>query len=370
MFRPLSNRADAMNAPVSLTAVPVVDVRDGGPPRHAREARARARALRDDCVAWLPRATRPALPLLDGVTRRWLSRSASPYVGEVSTIAADLNFPGIWFLNGSYQWGCTTRGREEGGVPWLLRTLDWPFPGLGRHLEVARMAGPAGEFWSVTWPGFVGVLTAMAPGRFAASLNQAPLWRRTRHKWLRVYDIALNAVATWSVRHIPPDQLLRQALETCGSFADAKRHLETVPIARPAIFTLVGCRPGERCIIERTEEGHETREDAVSAANDWLHPREPWEARVGGDLALTCDYAEAAHNSRARRAALADWSGSIAAVPFGWVVPPVLNRYTRLAAELCPALGTLRVTGYEFAAAAGMARPVTLPCEITPAVAA
>ena len=25
---------------------------------------------------------------------------------------------------------------------------------------------------------------------------------------------------------------------------------------------------------------------AVAAANDWLHPREPWEARVGGDLAL------------------------------------------------------------------------------------
>jgi hypothetical protein len=359
-----------MHAPVSLTTVPVVDVRDGGPPRHAREARERARALRDDCVAWLPRAAHPALPLLDGVTRRWLSRSASPYVPEVATIAADLNFPGIWFLNGSYQWGCTARGCEEEGVPWLVRTLDWPFSGLGRHVELARMAGPAGEYWSVTWAGFVGVLTGMAPGRFAACLNQAPLWRRTRHAWLRVYDIALNAAATWSVRHIPPDQLLRQAFETCGSFAEARRHLETMPIARPAIYTLVGCRPGERCVIERTEDACASRDEPVSAANDWLEPREPWEARIGGDLILTCSYAEAAERSHARRAAIAGWSGSLARDPFGWVVPPVLNKFTRLAVEMSPVLGTLRVTGYEYAADLGNAHPVTLPCAITAAPAA
>jgi hypothetical protein len=165
-----------MNAPLNLAAVPVVDVRGGGPPRHARDARARARALRDDCVAWLPRATLPALPLLDGVTRRWLSRSASPYVPEVATIAADLNFPGIWFLNGSYQWGCTSRGCEEGGVPWLMRTLDWPFPGLGRHVEVARMAGPAGDYWSVTWPG---AAVAAHPPQMAAGLRHRP--QRGRH---------------------------------------------------------------------------------------------------------------------------------------------------------------------------------------------
>jgi hypothetical protein len=108
----------------------------------------------------------------------------------------------------------------------------------------------------------------------------------------------------------------------------------------------------------------------VSAANDWLDPREPWEARVGGELALTCSYAEAAERSQARREAIANWSGSIARTPFGWVAPPVLNKFTRLAVEMSPALGTMRVTGYEFAAELGTARPVTLPCEITPAAAA
>jgi hypothetical protein len=353
-----------------LKSIPVVDARDGGPVRHAHEACVRARALRDDCIAWFPRATHPAVPLLDAMSRRWLSRSRSPYVEEIAAIAAELKFPGIWFLNSSYQWGCTSLGREEDGVPWLVRTLDWPYPGLGRHVEVARAAGPAGEFCNVTWPGYVGVLTATALGRFAACLNQAPLWRRTRHAWLRLYDISLNAVSTWWLTHIPPDQLLRQVFEQCRTFQEARHRLETTPIARPAIFTLVGCRKGERCVIERTQEGGSTREEPTGAANDWLVPAAPWEARVGGDLVMTCTSEEATERSRRRREALDAWRGSFVRESFSWVVPPVLNRYTRLAAEMCPASGTLRVVGYELAPGGETAQAVTLPCQVTPALTA
>src|SRR5262249_4129429 len=150
--------------------------------------RDRARALRDDCLAWFPAAAALVVPIMDRIARQWLRRSRSPYVAEVEAIAASLDFAGVWFLNASYQWGCTALARDEDGVPWLARTLDWPFPGLGRHAEVAHMRGGAGEFFSVTWPGYVGTLTAMAPGRFAACVNQAPLYRRTRHPWLRPLD--------------------------------------------------------------------------------------------------------------------------------------------------------------------------------------
>ena len=135
------------------------------------------------------------LPAMDRMTRLWLKRSHSPYAAEIHAIAAELGFSGIWFLNGCYQWGCTALAREQGDMPWLVRTLDWPFPGLGRHVEVARMRGSAGEFDSVTWPGYAGVLTASARGRFAACINQAPMWRRTRQPWLRPCDLALNALA-------------------------------------------------------------------------------------------------------------------------------------------------------------------------------
>ena len=96
-----------------LVCISVVDVREGGAVRHAVDARARALALRDDCVTWLPRAARMLLPAMDALTRRWLQRSHSPYVMDLEAIAVALGFPGIWFLNGTYQWGCTAVARDE-----------------------------------------------------------------------------------------------------------------------------------------------------------------------------------------------------------------------------------------------------------------
>jgi hypothetical protein len=342
--------------------IPIVDVRDGGTVHHADIGRAKAQALRDQCVRWLPRVAVRFLPTIDWLTRRWLQRSHSPYVAEIEAIAADLGFPGVWFLNGCYQWGCTALASEQDGVPWLARTLDWPFPGLGRYLEVARMRAMGGDFDNVTWPGYVGVLTASALGRFAACINQAPMRRRTQHPWLRPYDMALNALRTRKIQHIPPDHLLRQAFEICKTYQEAKHYLETTPIARPVIYTLVGCGHGERCVIERTEDDFTTREHNTVAANDWSDSRPTWEARVASEVLLTRTFKEAAENSQIRCNHLATWSGHFGA-GFGWVTSPVLNSQTRLAVEMCPAEGTLRVIGYE-QICQDLPVPVTQICEL------
>ncbi|HUB65792.1 MAG TPA: hypothetical protein VL996_15315 [Methylocella sp.] len=346
-----------------MPAISIVDAGGGGPLRHVELSRDRARALRDDCLSVFPGAVTPFLPALDGVARRWLTRSCSPYVGEIAQIAAVLGFPGVWLLNGSYQWGCTSLAREEEGVPWLARTLDWPFPGLGRHTDIVRAKAPAGTYFSVTWPGYVGVLTAMAPSRFAAAINQAPMWRRTRHPWLRFYDLAANAIHTWTnIRHMPPDQLLRQVFEHCESYAAARSLLEVTPVARPVIFTLIGCAPGERCVIERTETAFETREDETSAANDWMPSRPGWEARVSAARFLNCSLAEANARCRERHDALANWRGLLSRDGLDWVKPPVLNPYTRLAITMSPARAVLRVAGYEMTAG-NMPEQVTQFCE-------
>lgn len=364
-----------MNAPLSaalnaalnaaLPAIPLVDVRDGGPPRHALENPAKARALRDACLGSLPRAAHPLVPSFDRISQRWLARSRSPYVDEIAAIAGALDFSGVWLLNASMQWGCTSRASAHDGLPWLLRTLDWPFHGLGHHTELAHMSGAAGGFISVTWPGYVGVLTALAPGRFAAALNQAPMWRRTRHRWLRPYDYAANVLGAWMHRDgMPPDQLLRQAFELCDTYADARRMLERTPVVRPVIYTLVGCAVDERCVIERTETDFLTREQETSAANDWLPSRPGWEGRIGTRRFLVSSFAEAAGYSCARREALAGWRGSLAAAGFDWVREPVLNPYTRLAVAMSPASGILRAAGYDIAGAAVLPQPVTQVCEI------
>lgn len=345
--------------------MPVVDIRNGGPPRHARERADAARRLRDDCLSILPRAARPLVPLFDALMRRWLSRSASPYTAEIAQIAATLRVPGVWMLNGAYQWGCTALAHADGEGVWLARTLDWPFDGLGRGAEVARMRGGAGDYVSVTWPGYAGVLTGMAPGRFAACINQAPMKRRTQHPWLRLYDHAANGMHTLArVRHIPPDHLLRQTFERCDSYRAARRMLETVPVARPVIYTLVGCATGERCVIERAEDHCTTREDETSAANDWVPARVGWEARLGPRDQLIRSSAEAADQSAARRAALAACGDRVASGAFDWVTPPVLNPYTRLAVVMNPRAGILRAVGYE-ACEEDLPRPVTDICSVS-----
>jgi hypothetical protein len=350
----------------TLSAIPLSDLRDGGPERHAECNVERVRALRDACLAVFPRAILPTVPALDLLSRRWLARSRSPYLPEIARIADVLGFSGVWLLNASYQWGCTARACDEDGVPWLLRTLDWPFHGLGRHAEVARMRGAAGDFFSVTWPGYVGALTALAPSRFAACVNQAPMRRRTTHRWLRGYDLAANAVAVWrSDDLMPPDQLLRQTFELCADFAAARRMLESTPVARPVIYVLVGCAAGERCVIERTETSFATRENETSAANDWWPDKPRWEGRIGTRRFFTSTFTDAADYSRARRESLDGWSGACAAPSFDWVCEPVLNPYTRLAVAMCPARGILRVVGYERTEAL-LPEPVTGMCEVAP----
>ncbi len=361
-----------MNA--ALPAIPVIDIRGGGPPLHARQSAAEARALRDACLSFFPGAARPLVPVLDSVARRWLQASRSPYVPEVAQIAGELDFSGVWLLNASYQWGCTARAFVEDGAPWIIRTLDWPFTGLGRHVAVARMNGASqnssGEFLNVTWPGYVGALTATAPGRFAACINQAPMWRRTWHRWLRPFDFAVNGIAIYvGVDDIPPDQLLRRTFEVCADYQAARHMLETTPVARPVIYTLIGCAPGEACVIERTERGFVTREDNTCTANDWVPERTGWEGRIGTRRFLTSTFEDAAGYSRARHDSLAAWSGSAAGDRFDWIKEPVLNPYTRLAVAMCPARGVLRVAGYDRNGDDLLPEQVTQICEIAPVAA-
>ncbi len=347
-----------------LGNINIVDLRDRGPPRHAAISASQARALRDACLGFFPRAALPLVPALDRASRHWLSRSASPYLDEIAQIAAALDFSGVWLLNASYQWACTSLAVEHDGAPWIVRTLDWPFLGLGRYVEVAHMRGGCGDFLSVTWPGYVGALTAMAPSRFAACVNQAPMRRRTAHCWLRPYDFAVNVKTIWrSADLMPPDQLLRRAFELCRDFAAARRMLETTPVARPVIYVLIGCAANERCVIERTETDYVTREQETSAANDWVPSWDGWEGRIGTRRFLTSSFADAASYSQARRAALKEWNGAVSAPSFDWVREPVLNPYTRLAVAMCPAQGILRAVGYDRTDAL-LPEPVTRMCEI------
>src|SRR5262249_34540303 len=154
-----------------------------------------------------------------------------------------------------------------------------------------------------------------------------------------------------------------EVFENCRDFGEARRRLETVPVARPVIFTLIGSARGERCVIERTEESFVTRVDETSAANDWLHSATPWQARVCATLLLKTSPAEATARSGARHEALSSWPESVGRGQFARVAPPVLNPFTRVAVEMCAAKGTLRVIGYELGPSGALPKPATQVCE-------
>jgi hypothetical protein len=305
-------------------AIPVIDARDGGPLAAAAIAQDRLRELLSATHRVVPS---PLLTLADRRSRQWLDRSRNPYLQEIDAVASLAGKSGAYALNASYEWCCTSGVGDDlaGGVR-LLRTLDWRLPGLGRSLIVVWQRGPAGDFANITWPGFVGVATALAPGRFAVALNLPPALYRGLTLPI---DWLINRIEVWRSDELPPGHLLRQVCETCATYDDARRRLTETPLSLPALFTLAGTAPGEGCVIERTPHAASRRDLPAAVANHWVGL--PLRGRPRGVA------------SRQRQALME--AALVAERP--WAVPPIINRDTRLVAAMNPALGSLQLQGWE-----------------------
>jgi hypothetical protein len=90
--------------------------------------------------------------IADRISRRWLTRTANPYASEIAAVGNSLDRPGAHFLNLSYEWGCTAAVAEDPAAlgQRLIRALDWPLAGLGRHAVILRCQGAAGPYDNVT----------------------------------------------------------------------------------------------------------------------------------------------------------------------------------------------------------------------------
>ncbi|MCH7692363.1 MAG: hypothetical protein IIC54_12955 [Proteobacteria bacterium] len=314
--------------PPELRTIPLIEAGNGGPVALAEAAPER---LRDVLTLGRRHYGRVALRLGDWAGRRWLAKSDNPYGGEIAAVAARGGRPGAFLLNLSYEWTCTTGVGPDpsGNGARMLRTLDWPLDGLGANLVVARHEGDMGPFYNVTWPGLVGVVTAMAPGRFSVALNQTPMRRYSPWCWL---DWSIARGRWWRSRAIPPIHLLRRVCDTCRTYADAKAALVETALCLPAFFTLSGITPDQGCVIERLEDRAAVREAPTSVANHWMAfdvlDRPRGEDSVGRWQMM----------EQVRQRAAAD---------FSWLVPPILNETTRVAVIANAAQGFLMVQGFE-----------------------
>ena len=324
--------------PGTLAAIPTIECGPDFPMATLAAEEARAHALLDLATKGVPNA---ALRAADAMSRRWLRKTGNAHLAEIDAIAARIKRPGAYFLSVNYEWGCTVgvKPSPDGQSARLVRILDWRTHGLGRCVIAAKVSGPGGPFVTMTWPGYTGVLQAMAPGRFAAALNQAPM-RKSGGGWLPL-DWAINRARVWNNAYSTPAHLLRTAFETCANYAEAKRLLTEQPIASPGIYSLSGIKADETCVIERSETAVMVHSGPGVAANCWLGSG--WSSgRPRGK------------DNPGRLSQMRTVSPDFDTT-FSWVKPPILNERTRLAMVTDAATGRLIAQGFE---ADG---PATLP---------
>lgn len=243
-------QATAPFRPRELPHIPVFDVGPDFPVETMRlVGQERGYAMLDAATAGVPII---ALRLADAISRSWLKARQSRYLDEIDEISSLSKRPGAYFLNVHYEWGCTTAAKPatDGTTARLLRVLDWNVNGLGRYVIAARIQSGFGSWVSLTWPGFTGVLQAMAPGRFAAAINQPSIKKKTG---ALAIDWVVSKLGVWRSPYLQPIHLLRRAFEEAADFDAARRMLESTPICTPVIYTVVGLDPSEVCVIERRE---------------------------------------------------------------------------------------------------------------------
>jgi hypothetical protein len=278
----------------------------------------------------------PVFAFMDWRSRAWLARNVTPYRDEVARIAAIPGVTGVHALNLSTEWACSTM--VNGGR--LIRTLDWPLHGLGSGVTVVRHDSPCGAWWQATWPGFVGTLTAMAPGRFAAAYNQPPV---RRQGFLKPLDWLSERIRVNRRTSLPPTHLLREVFESAGDFNEALRLLRDTPLAMPALFSLTGAG-GESVVIERLETRARLRPGPTAIANHWPDPPGHGACQAGWPSGWPRGVDSPGRFRDACR--LAD---TLTALPqdFSWLRYPVLNKFSRLAVMTDCVAGTLIVLGLE-----------------------
>jgi len=223
---------------------------------------------RDEVIAWATLTDLPRRRVL--LSNMAYELNAAAIIYNDTVIPAVSNFwqrvkTGVGAIRGSAK-ACTSGAAYYPACGMVhVRAMDWPLAGLGRHTVIWHMTGgEAGDYYNIGWPGYVGVISGMAPGRFSATINQAMPFSKPSLQW-------------------PPSHLLRYVFDNAADYDDAIAILECTPVCFPAFVTLVGTQPGEAAIIELTPSKNRihpmTRKQPIAIANDYLSG--DWRAKCG-----------------------------------------------------------------------------------------
>ena len=128
---------------------------------------------------------------------------------------------------------CSSYSSLIRGHPVLVRNMDWNLPeSIGKHTRVVRFHRGNQFYTTVSVLGSVGVLSAMMKGKWAVTLNQAPIGSQK----LNVFQ--------WPVMH-----RIRNVCDQMQSYAETVDELQAYQTMTPFYAHVVGVSASEQTVV-------------------------------------------------------------------------------------------------------------------------
>jgi len=129
--------------------------------------------------------------------------------------------------------GCSSYSCNIDGMPTLVRNMDWVWPkSTGKHTRLIRFHCGGEHYTSVSVLGCVGVVSAFCPGKWAVTINQAPIEGMT------------SSFFAWPVL-----QRLRYVCDQLGSYRRLVAGLQEYETMTSFFAHAVGLEPDQHTVI-------------------------------------------------------------------------------------------------------------------------
>lgn len=165
-----------------------------------------------------------------------LSKSGPPAMKEVVeelqgvADAAGVEMHTLAMLSLQYEAYCACTAvvapTEDGHLA-LARTLDWEFPEIkALNIDIRVHRGKRLLYTATTWAGFIGILTAQRPERYALAVNfreRGPDEEKAEQAWS----------GCGGDMPLPVGLAMRLALERCSTYAEFVEDVATMPLMAP-----------------------------------------------------------------------------------------------------------------------------------------
>ena len=190
------------------------------------------------------------------------------YVTEIRSIAKHADQPlshvmlgnltyDLCQMAGIHGLGCSSYSCNIDGAPTLVRNMDWVWPrSTGRHSRLIKFHRGKESYTSVGVLGCVGVVSAFCPGKWAVTINQAPM------------EGATSSYFQWPVL-----QRLRNVCDQMGTYRDVVAGLQEYETMTSFFAHVVGTKPTEHTVVTGLGDKYRRRslkEDFLIQTNHYI----------------------------------------------------------------------------------------------------